>query len=172
MIVDPALRPSHGQQARQDVDKDPPDPGSHPVRLRRPKVNVQHDDGHADTVEYKEGLSSGRKDRSLSLWPAVPYGDEDHGEDEVLSKQRHHQTRGRNDLDDQQEEHVQTNQDGYRQRDLRAARAERVKRLARQRQTTHKRERKKKKKKTDQRLMELGLPSGVSHTSPYPASAV
>ena len=47
-----------------------------------------------------------------------PDGDEDHGEDEVLSEQRHHQTGGRDDLDDQQEEHVQTNEDRDGQRHL------------------------------------------------------
>lgn len=46
----------------------------------------------------------------------LPYRDEYHGEYQVLSKQRHNQRRWRNDLYDQQEEHVETdeNRDGER----------------------------------------------------------
>lgn len=46
----------------------------------------------------------------------LPYRDEYHGEYQVLSKQRHDQRRRRDDLDDQQEEHVEAdeNRDGER----------------------------------------------------------
>jgi len=45
-----------------------------------------------------------------------PYRDEYHGEYQVLSKQRHNQRRRGDDLDDQQEEYVKTdeNRDGKR----------------------------------------------------------
>ena len=51
----------------------------------------------------------------------LPYRDEYHGEYQVLSKQRHNQGCRRNDLDDQQEEHVETdeNRDGERYLELR-----------------------------------------------------
>lgn len=46
--------PLHHQQSRQDVDENATDPGRHGVRLRRAKVNVEHDDGHA----YAEGVEN------------------------------------------------------------------------------------------------------------------
>ena len=43
---------------------------------------------------------------------------EDHGENQVLAQQRHHKTRRRDNLDDQQEKHVKTNQNRDGQRNL------------------------------------------------------
>ena len=48
----------------------------------------------------------------------LPYRDEDHGEYEVLAEERYHQ-RGRwYDLDDQQEEHVETDENRNGKRHL------------------------------------------------------
>ncbi|KOX81168.1 hypothetical protein WN51_03456 [Melipona quadrifasciata] len=47
-----------------------------------------------------------------------PYRNEYHGEYQVLSKQRHDQRRRWNDLDDQQEKHVKTDENGNGERDL------------------------------------------------------
>lgn len=48
----------------------------------------------------------------------LPYRNEYHGEYQVLSKQRHDQRRRWNDLDDQQEKHVKTDENGNGERDL------------------------------------------------------
>ena len=47
-------RPSHDQQPGQDVDEDAPHPRRHCVRLRRAKVDVQHDYRHADAGQRKK----------------------------------------------------------------------------------------------------------------------
>lgn len=61
---------------------------------------------------------------SIDIWMAPkekknpPEGVEDHGEEDELAQQRHHQTGGRNNLGQQQEEHGQREQDRYGQTDL------------------------------------------------------
>lgn len=44
-------RPAHDQQPRQVLDEDGAHPRRHRVRLRRPEVHVQHDDGDADAAQ-------------------------------------------------------------------------------------------------------------------------
>ena len=44
--------PAHDEKPRQDVDKDPADPGRHGVRLRRAEVNVEHHHSHANAARY------------------------------------------------------------------------------------------------------------------------
>lgn len=60
----------------------PPVVRDQPQAIGSPEMNVQHDHGHADR-----------------------HGHQDHGEQQVLSEQRHGQGRGRYDLGQQQEEH-------------------------------------------------------------------
>lgn len=49
-LLEVALRPSHGQQPREDEYEDASGPGHHCVCLRRAKVRVQHDDHHTYTT--------------------------------------------------------------------------------------------------------------------------
>lgn len=49
----------------------------------------------------------------------LPYRDENHGEYEVLAEKRHYQRSRRYDLDDQQEEHVETDENRNGKRHLR-----------------------------------------------------
>ena len=43
----------HDQESRKKVDEDSPDPGRHQVSLRRPEVNVEHHDRHADAEKSR-----------------------------------------------------------------------------------------------------------------------
>ena len=47
--------PLHAEQAGQDVDEDPADPGGHGVGLWGPEVDIQHNHSHTDT-EIKNQL--------------------------------------------------------------------------------------------------------------------
>ena len=82
-------RSPHYQQSGQDVDEDSPDPGRHGVGLRRPEVDVENHHGDADT----EGV-------------------EDHGEEDKLAEEGHHQGGGRDDLGEEQEEDSEGEEDG------------------------------------------------------------
>ena len=44
--------PLHDEEPGQQVDEDPPDPGRHQVGLRRPEVDVEHHDRHADAATH------------------------------------------------------------------------------------------------------------------------
>ena len=88
-------RSPHHQQPGQDVDEDSPDPGRHGVGLRGPEVNVENHHGDADT----EGV-------------------EDHGEQDKLAEEGHHQGGGRDDLGQQQEEHGEREEDVDGETDL------------------------------------------------------
>ena len=72
----------HDEQPWQEVDENSPDPGRHQVSLRRSEVDVENHHGDADT----EGV-------------------EDHGEEDKLAEEGHHQGGGRDDLGQQEEEH-------------------------------------------------------------------
>lgn len=63
-------------------------------------------------------IDCSRCDILESCFECLPYRNEYHGEYQVLSKQRHDQRRRWNDLNDQQEEHVKTDEDGDGERDL------------------------------------------------------
>ena len=71
------------------MDEDSPDPGRHGVGLRGPEVDVENHHGDADT----EGV-------------------EDHGEEDKLAEEGHHQGGGRDDLGEEQEEHSEGEKDG------------------------------------------------------------
>ena len=81
-------RSPHYQQPGQDVDEDSSDPGRHGVGLWGPEVDVKNHHGDADT----EGV-------------------EDHGEEDKLPEQGHHQGGGRDDLGQQEEEHGEGEED-------------------------------------------------------------
>ena len=81
-------RPPHDQQPGQDVYEDSPDPGSHGVGLGGPEVDVEHHHRHTDA----EGV-------------------EDHGEEDKLPEQGHHQGGGRDDLGQQEEEDSEREED-------------------------------------------------------------
>ena len=85
----------HDEQPWQEVDENSPDPGRHQVSLRRSEVDVENHHGDADT----EGV-------------------EDHGEEDKLAEEGHHQGGGRDDLGQQEEEHSEREQDGDGERDL------------------------------------------------------
>ena len=86
LVID---RPLHAEQPGQDVDEDSSDPGRHGVGLWGPEVDVENHHGDADT----EGV-------------------EDHGEEDKLPEQGHHQGGGRDDLREEQEEHGEGEEDG------------------------------------------------------------
>ena len=79
----------HDEQPWQEVDENSPDPGRHQVSLRRSEVDVENHHGDADT----EGV-------------------EDHGEEDKLPEERHHQGGGRDDLGEEQEEDSEGEEDG------------------------------------------------------------
>ena len=70
------------------MDEDSPDPGRHGVGLRGSEVDVENNHGDADT----EGV-------------------EDHGEQDKLAEEGHHQGGGRDDLGQQEEEHREREED-------------------------------------------------------------
>ena len=70
------------------MDEDSSDPGRHGVGLRGPEVDVENHHGDADT----EGV-------------------EDHGEEDELAEEGHHQGGGRDDLGQQEEEHGEGEED-------------------------------------------------------------
>ena len=78
----------HTFTATTYLQKHPSDPRRHPVRGRRPEVDVEDAHGHEDGE-----------------------GDEDHGEEEVLAEEGDRQGGGGDDLGEQEEEHSQRQED-------------------------------------------------------------
>ena len=64
MLVEPVLRSFHHQKPRQNMDEYPFNPWSHPVRLWRAEVHIQHDHRHADTETKFTSVTNVFKD-----WP-------------------------------------------------------------------------------------------------------
>lgn len=83
MLIDPTLRPPHGQQPGQDVNEDTTDPGSHSMGLWRPKVHIEHDHRHADTILYN---SWSIKSKYWGQELLLPDRYQDHGENQVFAQ--------------------------------------------------------------------------------------
>ena len=83
------LRPLHGEQSRQNVDEDSPDPRSHHVGSWCPEMDVENNHSHANT----EGV-------------------QDHCEEDEFAEERDDKGGGRDDLCQQEEEHGEGEEDG------------------------------------------------------------
>ena len=88
MFVLVKVRSLNVEKTGENVDEDLTDPGSHLVGLRTSEMNVEHKNCYADA----EGV-------------------EDHGEEDKLSEEGHHQGGGRDDLCQQEEEHGEGEED-------------------------------------------------------------
>lgn len=53
-----------------------------------------------------------------NFWSQLPDGDKNHGKNQIFSQQRHNEWRRGDDFNNQQKEHVETNQNRYRKRYL------------------------------------------------------
>ena len=95
MFVLVKVRSLNVEKTGENVDEDLTDPGSHLVGLRTSEMNVEHKNCYADA----EGV-------------------EDHGEEDKLAEEGHHQGGGRDDLCQQEEEHGEGEEDGDGQTDL------------------------------------------------------
>ena len=88
MFVLVKVRSLDVEKTGENVDEDLTDPGSHLVGLRTSEMNVEHKNCYADA----EGV-------------------EDHGEEDKLAEEGHHQGGGRDDLCQQEEEHGEGEED-------------------------------------------------------------
>ena len=67
MLVEVIEGPPHDEQPWQDVDEDSPDPWRHRVGLRGPEMNVEYDDGHANTETLNQGTITEGEEGSVQL---------------------------------------------------------------------------------------------------------
>ena len=103
--LDVVLRLTHEKHAGQSAQEESLDPAGHRVSGGRAEVNVEHNYGE----------ENGERDQN-------------HGEQEVLADERHHQGRGRNELGQEQEEHGEREENVDAESDLLAAVAGQVER--------------------------------------------